>query len=80
MDLYELGWNSFFETSKQQILQNLNNIELRPARIIKEERQMYKALSENGILTLKITGKMLYNADSRLELPKAGGLGFVSTV
>jgi ribosome biogenesis GTPase / thiamine phosphate phosphatase len=43
-----------------------------PARITKEERHSYNAISEQGEIILKINGKMLYNTESRMELPKAG--------
>ena len=74
MNLIDYGWNSYFEEAKNSILQKINipGKNLIPARITKEERRMYKAFCEYGEVTLKITGKMLFNAESKIELPKTG--------
>ncbi|MCP4633229.1 MAG: ribosome small subunit-dependent GTPase A [candidate division Zixibacteria bacterium] len=68
MNLDKLGWNQFFEDNFSQYKQN-GNI---PARIIREHKNLYEIITENGELIGEVSGKMHYDAESRADYPAVG--------
>ena len=68
MSLAELGWNPFFETHFEAFRKE----GLVPARIAREERDLFGVYSEIGRLAAEVTGRMRHEARSRTELPAVG--------
>ncbi len=68
MDLSELGWNSFF----QEGFRPYRDDGLIPARIGREDRQMYLLLSETGELTGRVCGRLSHDAQSKGDFPGVG--------
>jgi ribosome biogenesis GTPase len=68
MELSELGWNAFFEEGFLQY----KNDGLIPARIGREDRQMYLLMSELGELTGRVSGRFSHDAGSKAEFPGIG--------
>jgi ribosome biogenesis GTPase len=64
--LHELGWSSFFQ---QHVKTGDSRI---PARIVEEQRSLYRVLCEAGELTAEPAGHLLHSAASRSELPAVG--------
>lgn len=74
--LFLFGWTGFFENQ----LSNLVSSSLRPARIICEERNLYRIqLSNEEIHWASISGKMQFSATSRLDYPAVGDWVLVDT-
>ncbi len=68
MQLIDLGWDSYFDKnfepySKEQLL---------PARIIRENRQNYLALSEAGELSAEVSGRFRHDAEDKGDFPTVG--------
>lgn len=65
--LQELGWSPFFQ-------QHWNDKTGRrmPARIIEEQRSMYRVASENAELLAELSGQLRYAALDRADLPAIG--------
>ncbi len=68
MNLDTLGWNPFFEKNFEQY----KDLEYIPARIFGEQKQLYQVYSSQGELAAEVSGKMLYTALSRADLPVVG--------
>jgi len=68
MDLGKLGWSSFFEEGFQQY----KGDGLIPARIGREDRQVYLLLSEAGELMGRVCGRFSHDAHSKGEFPGVG--------
>ena len=68
MDLLELGWGTFFEEGFRQYRDD----GLIPARIGREDRQMYLLLSEMGELEGRVSGRFSHDASSKGEFPGVG--------
>ncbi len=68
MELSELGWDAFFEEGFQQHRDD----GLIPARIGREDRQMYLLLSEKGELTGRVSGRFSHEASSKGAFPGVG--------
>ena len=68
MDLYQLGWNSFFE----QNFHNLKKDHLLPARIFKAQKNSYYAYAENGEMTIFLSGRLRHNAATKADFPAVG--------
>jgi len=66
--LVALGWDAFF----QNYFEEFKNKGFFPARIFKEERNIYYVYSIYGELKAKVTGKIMYNAETRNEFPAVG--------
>jgi ribosome biogenesis GTPase len=65
------GWNDFFENQLTLLLKN--DTSLRCAKVINEERNLYRLqFSENEIVSASITGKMQFDAKSRADYPAVG--------
>lgn len=76
--LFQFGWDAFFEN---QII-NLNLSTLRPARIIGEERNLYRIqLGLEEVHLAVINGKMQFNAHAhaRADYPAVGDWVFAET-
>jgi len=70
--LASLGWNDFFNCCYQQYLEDQSANNLKPARIIGEERGIFTlAVAQNTFLGV-ISGSLRYLADERLDLPAIG--------
>jgi ribosome biogenesis GTPase / thiamine phosphate phosphatase len=68
MDLYDLGWNSFFEKGFRQFENDGSMV----ARVAREHKNLYLALSEQGELMAEVSGKFRFQADSRGKYPTVG--------
>jgi ribosome biogenesis GTPase len=68
MNLDTLGWNSFFETH----FEAYKSSGLIPARVCNEQKNLFQVYSEAGELAAEVSGKMLYTALSRSDLPVVG--------
>ncbi|MCU0389908.1 MAG: ribosome small subunit-dependent GTPase A [Thermoflexibacter sp.] len=68
MQLYHLGWNTFFQTA----FLPFQNSGFSVGKIIAENKNKYLIINELGELTGECTGKLLYAAESPSELPKVG--------
>ncbi len=68
MNLKLLGWDSFFEDNFSAYRQS----GYVPARISNEQKNLYQVYSEAGELSAEASGKMLYTALSRSDLPVVG--------
>lgn len=63
------GWDDFFES---QISDNISS-SVFPARVICEEKGLYRVqVGNNQIFWAIITGKMMFNAQGRLDYPAVG--------
>ena len=62
MQLRELGWNSFFE---EQWLSK-ERTGMTPARIVEEQRQAFRVISDAGEHSAEITGHLRHTAADRL--------------
>jgi len=68
MDILDLGWTSFFEEGFKQYKDD----GLIPARIGREDRQMYLLMSKQGELTGRVSGRFSHDANSKGEFPGVG--------
>jgi len=68
MNLEDLGYNQYFETSRQQLGWGGFGV----ARVIAEYKEAYKILNANGEYLAKITGKQMFEAGSREDYPAVG--------
>jgi ribosome biogenesis GTPase len=68
VQLRELGWNSYFE---EQWLSK-DRTGMTPARIVEEQRQAYRVISDAGEHNAEITGHLRHAAVDRSDLPAVG--------
>ena len=68
MNLSELGWDPFFDQHLTQIKKD----DYAPARVAREDRQVYLAYSEYGELSARVSGRMRHSARSRADFPAVG--------
>ena len=68
MQLRELGWNSYFE----ELWLSKDRTGMIPARIVEEQRQGYRVISEEAEHSAEITGHLRHTAAGRAELPAVG--------
>ena len=67
--MFYFGWDDFFES---QILDLVSN-SLFPARVICEERNLYRVQAGSSqIFWASVSGKMQFNAVSRVDYPAVG--------
>lgn len=64
--LHELGWNSFF----QQHIQDKHSYV--PARVIEEQRAVYRVVCEAGELLAELTGRFRHDSLQRADFPAVG--------
>jgi ribosome biogenesis GTPase len=68
MTLEDLGYNSFFEESRRK----LGSGDFLVARVVSEQRGVYKVKNTDGEYLAKITGKQMFTASSREDYPAVG--------
>jgi ribosome biogenesis GTPase / thiamine phosphate phosphatase len=68
MNHEELGWDSHFEGG----VEACQSEGLIPARVAREDRQMYAVLCADGELTAEVSGKMRHEAQGKDEFPAVG--------
>lgn len=68
MNLAELGWNAAFE----QRFAEFANGGLSASRVVREDRQLYTVVCEEGTLAAEVSGKMRHEAGSRSDFPAVG--------
>ena len=68
MDLKSFGWSDFFEAH----FAPHGEAGLVPARVAREERDLFGVYCEAGRVAAEISGKMRHDARSRAELPAVG--------
>ncbi|MGZ3782444.1 MAG: ribosome small subunit-dependent GTPase A [Pseudobdellovibrionaceae bacterium] len=67
--LFLFGWNDFFQSQ----CSNLVSSSLFPARVICEERSLYRVqMGLHHVLWSSISGKMQFNASTRVDYPAVG--------
>jgi ribosome biogenesis GTPase len=66
--LPDLGYNAYFEAARKDL--NLESFVV--ARVIVEYRGAYKVRNENGEYLAKVTGKQMFEAESREDYPAVG--------
>lgn len=64
----DLGYNEFFESARKEL--GLGDFSV--ARVISEQKGLYKVKNENGEYLAKITGKQMFEATSREDYPAVG--------
>lgn len=72
--LEELGYNSFFESSRVELGVDIFQI----ARVIAEHKGLYKVKNAKGEYLAKITGKQIFKALSREDYPAVGDWVIIS--
>jgi ribosome biogenesis GTPase len=68
IEIDDLGYNSFFESSRKQ----LGLMDFSVARVISEFRAAYRVKSINGEFLAKVRGKQMLEAASREDYPAVG--------
>jgi len=68
IEIDNLGYNSFFESSKKQ----LGLMDFSVARVVSEFREAYRVKSINGEFLAKVRGKQMLEAASREDYPAVG--------
>ncbi len=68
MSLAALGWQEFFETRFEASRKE----GLEPARVAREERDLFGVYSVRGRLAAEVSGRVRHEARSRAELPAVG--------
>ncbi|MCK9578053.1 ribosome small subunit-dependent GTPase A [bacterium] len=66
--LENFGYNDFFESNRK----TLGLSEFDVARVISEHKGAYELINQNGKFLAKITGKQMFNAESREDYPAVG--------
>jgi len=70
--LVELGWNDFFDIFHRQYQQGAPASHEFVARVVGEERGLFRVASLHGDFLAVIAGRLRYLADERLDLPAIG--------
>ncbi len=68
MNIEDLGYNEFFKSNRKKL--GLENFLV--ARVIAEHKGIYKVKNTAGEYLAKITGKQMFNAQSREDFPAVG--------
>lgn len=68
LKIEDLGWNEFFETKRAEL--GLESFAV--ARVIAEHKGAYRIKNESGEFLAKITGKQMFDAESREDFPAVG--------
>ena len=68
MDLAELGWNE----SWQKHFDSLDDNNLVPARVAREDKESYLIIGEHGESTGKVSGAFMHKTCSRADFPTVG--------
>ncbi len=64
----DLGWDNFFQSKKAEL--GLGDFSV--ARVVAEYRGAYKVKNESGEFLAKITGKQMFNSETREDYPAVG--------
>jgi len=75
MQIEELGWNSFF----QDHFVKLENQNLIPARVAREDKNLYLIYTEKGEMIATVSGRFRYNAIDYGNFPAVGDWVAVKT-
>jgi ribosome biogenesis GTPase len=67
-NLEELGWSPFF----QEHIQEMNNPDAIPARVISESKNSFQVYCEYGVFTAGIAGKMRHQEEAEKLYPAVG--------
>jgi ribosome biogenesis GTPase len=68
MNLSDLGWDDFFERS----FTIYSDKSLAAARVVREHRERYTLIGEDGEVSARVSGKMIHTADCRADFPAVG--------
>lgn len=68
MDLIKLGWNNKF----QEEFDNIKKYEYIPARVIREEKERYILMHQDGECMGKVSGRFRHKAESICDFPAVG--------
>jgi ribosome biogenesis GTPase / thiamine phosphate phosphatase len=68
MNLIDLGWSQRWEASFEQFRKD----GLAPARVAREDRDLYQVYSESGELVAEVTGRFRFRNTSRADFPAVG--------
>lgn len=68
LKIEDLGWDEFFASNQKKF--GLDGFQV--ARVIAEHRGAYKVKNASGEYSAKITGKQMFNANSREDYPAVG--------
>lgn len=68
MHLHELGWNSFFEACFAEF----SDSAVCPARVVEEQRGLYRVLTTHGPYLAEPAGKLRFHAGAHADLPAVG--------
>ena len=77
MKIKDIGFDEYFEklalsALKVNSLEEINNEELVPARVIRINKRYYTLFSDEGEFLARIKGKIRYNSEIQSELPVVG--------
>ena len=68
MDLANLGWNHFFAQHFAEFAER----DLAPARIVRQDRQLYQIQGEAGVMSAEISGHFLHGVREKNDFPAVG--------
>lgn len=68
IELKKSGWNEFFEDQ----LSNFKMDEFTAGRVSRENKNNFILLTEHGEITAELSGKFLFNAESKSDFPAVG--------
>ncbi|WP_066047814.1 ribosome small subunit-dependent GTPase A [Robertmurraya korlensis] len=68
MNLQTIGYNKFFE----QEFSIYNNNQVIVGRIVLEHKHLYRVITEHGELLCEISGKLIFQAETREDYPAVG--------
>ena len=78
MQLSDLGWNAHFARFFEQILENPGDDRLVPARVVRQDRDSYRILTETGEHRAHLSGRLRRAAFMNVRQVRAvvtGGAG-----
>ena len=68
----DIGFDEYFEKLTSEILNNSNNKDLIPARVIRINKRYYTLFSDEGEFLARIKGKIRHKSEVQSELPIVG--------
>ena len=68
----DIGFDEYFEKLTLEILNNSNNKDLIPARVIRINKRYYTLFSDDGEFLARIKGKIRHKSEVQSELPIVG--------
>lgn len=76
MDLKKLGFDNWF----QEQLNNYSRHDLKLARVTTVNRDNYLVRTEYGEVPAELSGRMIFNIDTNLDMPTVGDWGLVQSI